>query len=127
MRELLYRQRKGLSTAKNRITGQEHDWLGKAYVTVRLDVPGLQGCKVIFAWSNLRLPAEGNLPAVAKAIDDRDRNVVLSAGVVTDIDKDTIQGLEIMRNLVESGSQSPLFDAFQLKDANVAKIRGPAV
>src|SRR6516162_7657745 len=47
MRELLYRQRKGLSTAKNRITGQEHDWLGEAYVTVRLDVPGLQGCKVI--------------------------------------------------------------------------------
>src|SRR6516162_1197098 len=117
MRELLYRQRKGLSTAKNRITGQEHDWLGEAYVTVRLEVPGLQGCKVIFARSNLRLPAEGNAPAVAKAIDYLNRNVVLCVGVVSDIDKGTFQDLEVMRNLVESRSQSPLFDAFQFKDA----------
>ena len=49
MRQLLYRQRKGLSAAENRITGQEYGWPGELGVTLRFDVPGLQGCKVIFA------------------------------------------------------------------------------
>ena len=99
----------------------------ESYVILRLEVPSLQRCKVIFAWSNLGLPAEGDAPAVAKAIDDRDRNIVLSAGIVADIDDDAFQSVEVMRNLVESRSQSRLFDAFQLKDANVAKFPGPAV
>ena len=34
----------------NRITGQEYDWPGELCVTLRFDVPGLQACKVIFAW-----------------------------------------------------------------------------
>ncbi len=127
IRQLLYRQRKGLSTAKNSITSQEHDWPGKLYVTLRFEVPGLQGCKVIFAWANLRLPVESDLLAVAKAIDDRDRNTILSTGVVPDIDDDAFQGFEITSKLVKSGSQSPLFNAFQLKDPNVAKFTGPAV
>ena len=68
MRQLLYRQRKGLTTTENRITGQEYDWAGELRVTLRLDVPGLEVCKVIFAWANLGPPVEGDLLAVAKPI-----------------------------------------------------------
>ena len=78
MRQLLYRKRKGLSTAKNRITSQEHDWPSELYVTLRFEVPSLEGRKVIFAWANLRLPVEGDPLAVAKAIDDRDLLVAFS-------------------------------------------------
>src|SRR2546428_10314648 len=100
MRQLLYRQRKGLSTAENRITGQEHDRPGELYVTLRFEVPGLQGGKVVFAWANLRLPVEGYSLAVAKPIDDRDRSTIVSAGAVTDIDDEAVQILEVTGNLV---------------------------
>jgi hypothetical protein len=70
---------------------------------------------------------EGNTFMVAKAIDDGDRNAVLPAGIITNIDDDTFQGSEITSNLVKSGSQTSLFNAIQLKDANVTKILGPAV
>lgn len=127
MGQLLYRQSKGLSTAKNRITGQEHDRPGKLYVTLRFEVPGFQGRKVILAWTNLRLPVEGNAFMIAKAIDDGNRNAVLPAGVITNIDDDTFQGSEITSNLVKSDSQTSLFNPLQLKDANIAKFVGPAV
>jgi len=127
MRQLPYRQRKYLSTAKNSITGQEHDWPGKLCVTLRSEVPGLQGCKGILTRANLRLPVEGDLLAVAKAIDDRDRKTIVSTGVVTDIDDHAFQGFEIASNLAKSGSQSPPAHAFQLKDPKVAKFPRSAV
>ena len=37
MRQLLYRKCKGLSTAKNGITSQEHDWPGELYVILRFE------------------------------------------------------------------------------------------
>src|SRR5271163_1441965 len=121
MRQLLNRQRKSLSTAENRITAQEYDWPGELCVTLRFDVPGLQACKVIFARANLCLPAEGDSLAVAKPIDDRDCRTIVTAGVVTDIDDDAVQVLEVIGNLVQSGGQTPLFNAFQLKDPDVTK------
>src|ERR1700730_6995625 len=127
MRQLLYRQHKGLPTAENRITGQKHDWPGELYVTLRFEVPGLQGCKVIVAWANLRLPVKGNSLAVAKPIDDRDCKTILSAGVVTDVDDEAVQVLEVTANLVQSGSQSLLFDAFQLEDPKVTKCPRPTI
>ena len=92
------------------------------YVTFRLEVPGFQGRKIILAWTNFRLPVEGNAFAAAKSIDDGDRGTILPAGVITDIDDDTFQGSEITSNLVKCGSQTSLFDPFQLKDANVAEF-----
>src|SRR6202022_2557815 len=127
MRQLPYRQCKRLATAENRVTGQEHDWPGELCVTLRFDVPGLQGCKVIVAWANLRLPVEGDSLAVAKPIDDRDCSTIVSAGVVTDIDDDAVQILEVAGNLVQRGSQSPLSNAFQLEDPQVSKFPRPAV
>ena len=121
MRQLSYRQRKGLSTAENRITGQEYDWSGELCVTLRFDVPCLQVCKVIFAWANLCLPVEGDSLAVAKPIDDRDCSTILAAGVVTDIDDAAVQVLEVTANLVQSGSQTPLFNALQLEHPDVTK------
>src|ERR1700738_1058579 len=121
MRQLLYRQRKGLPTAENRITGQEYDWPGELCVTLRFDVPGLLPCKVIFAWANLFLPVEGDSLAVAKPIDDGDCSTIVTAGVVTDIDDDAVQVLEVTGNLVQSGSQTGLFNAFQLEDPDVTK------
>src|ERR1700730_17293436 len=93
VRQLPYAQRKDLSAAENSITGQERDWPGELCATLRFDVPGLQGCKVIFAWADLRLPVEGDALAVAKPIDDRDCGTVVSAGVVADIDDDAGQAL----------------------------------
>jgi hypothetical protein len=127
MRQLLYRKRKGLSTAKNRITSQEHDWPSVLYVTLRFEVPSLEGRKVIFAWANLRLPVESDPLAVAKAIDNRDRNTILPSGVVANINDNPFQVPEVMGNLVKSGSQSPLANAFQLEDPNVAEFPRPAV
>ena len=127
MGQLPYRQRKGLSTAKNRITGQEDDRPGKLYVALRFEVPGFQRRKVIPAWTNLRLSAEGNAPTIAKAIDDGDCSTVLPAGVIADIDDDSFQGAKITSNPVKCGSQTSLLDPFQLEDANVAKFLGPAV
>jgi len=125
--QLPYRQSKGLSTAKNGITGQEHDRPGKLYITLRFEVPGFQGRKVILAWADLCLPVEGNALMIAKAIDDGDRNAVLPAGVITNIDDDTFQGPEITSNPVKGDSQTSLFNPLQLQDANVAKLPGPAV
>jgi hypothetical protein len=112
--QLLYRQSKGLSTAKNRITGQEHDGAGKLYVTLRFEVPGFQGRKVVLAWTNLRLPVKGNALMIAKAIDDGNRNAVLPARVITNIDDDTFQASEITSNFVKSDSQTSLFNPLQL-------------
>jgi hypothetical protein len=125
--QLLYRQRKSLPPAKNRITGQEHDRPGKLYVSLRFEVPGFQGREIILARTDLRLPVEGNAFTAAKAIDDGDRSTILPAGVIADIDDDTFQGSEVTSNLVKCGSQTSLFDPFQLKDANVAKFLRPAV
>src|SRR5271165_5730944 len=76
---------------------------------------------------NLCLPVEGDPLAVTKAIDDRDRNTILPAGVVANINDNPFQVPEITGNLVKSGSQSPLTNAFQLKDPNVAEFARPAV
>src|SRR5262245_27436990 len=108
VRQLLYRQRKGLSTAENRIAGQEHDWPGELYVTLRFEVPGLRGCKVIFAWANLRLPAKGNSPAVAKPIDDRDCNTILSPGLSRRSMMKPSRSLKSRPNL----SRAPIISAF---------------
>jgi hypothetical protein len=97
------------------------------YLSLRFEVPGLQGRKVIFGWTNLCLPVEGDAFLTAKAIDDGDRSTVLPARVITNINDKTFQGSEITSNLIESDSQTLLFDSFQLKDANVAKFFGPAV
>jgi hypothetical protein len=97
------------------------------YVTLRFEVPGLHGCKVILAWANLRLPAKGNSPAIAKPIDDRDSSTIVSAGVITEIDDEAIKVLEITANLVQSGNQSPLFNVFQLEDPKVTKGTRPAI
>ena len=70
---------------------------------------------------------EGDSLAPAKAIDDCNRNAVLPAGVVADIDDDSLQGSEVTSNPVKSGGQPPLTDSFQLKDANVAELPGSAV
>jgi len=121
MRQLLYRQRKGLSTAENRITGQEYNRPGELCVTFRFDVPGLQACKVIFARANLCGPVEGDSPAIAKPIDDGDCSTIVTAGVVADVDDDAVQVLEVSGNLVQRGSQTPLFNAFQLEDPDVTK------
>src|SRR5688572_21223097 len=106
MRQLLYRQRKGLSTAENRITGQEHDRPGELCVALRFEVPGLQGRKVILAWASLGLPVEGYSLAVAKPIDDLDRGTVVAARAVTDIDDEAVQILEVAGNLVQSRGQA---------------------
>src|SRR5208337_1550238 len=106
---------------------QEHNWPSEFYVTLRFEVPSLEGRKVIFAWANLRLPVEGDPLAVAKAIDDRDRNTILTAGVVANINDDRLQVSEVTGNLVKRGSQSPLTNVFQLEDPNVAEIARPAV
>ena len=90
MRQLFYRQRKGLSAAENRITGQECDWPGELCVTLRFDVPGLPACKRIFAGANLCLPVERNSLAVAKPIDDRGCSTIVTTGGVTDIDNDAV-------------------------------------
>jgi hypothetical protein len=127
VRQLLYRKCEGLSAAKNGITSQEHDWSGELYVTLRFEVPGPEGRKVIFAWANLRLPVKGDPLAVAKAIDDCDRNTVLPARVVANINDNPFQIAEVTGNLVKSGSQSPLTNAFQLEDSNVAEFVRPAV
>jgi hypothetical protein len=121
MRQLLYRQRKDLSAAENRITGQEYDWPGELCVTLRFDVPGLPACKGIFAGANLCLPVERDSLAVAKPIDDRDCSTIVTAGVVTDIDDDAVRVLEVTDNPVQSRSQTPLFYAFQLEDPDVTK------
>jgi hypothetical protein len=96
-------------------------------VTLRLDVPSPQGAKVILAWANLRLPVEGDSFAVAKTIDDRDCSAVVPAGVVTNIDDDAVQVAKVTSNCVQSGSQTPLFNAFQLEDANVTECPRPAI
>lgn len=113
MRQLPYRQREYLSPAEYRITGQEHDWLGELCVTLRFDMPGLSVGKILFARASFCLPVEGDPLAVAKPIDDRDRNTIITAGEVPDIDDDAAQVLEVTGNLVKRGGQAPLFNAFQ--------------
>src|SRR5258708_6801610 len=127
IRQLPYSQREDLTAAEDGITGQQRDWSGELRVALRFDVPGFQGCKVIFAWADLRPPVEGYSLAVAKPVDDRDGSTVVSPGVVADIDDDAVQALEVTGNLVQSGRQSPLFDTFQLEDPNVAECPGPAI
>src|SRR6185436_2525505 len=127
MRELLYRQCKCLPAAEHRITGQEHDWAGELNFSLRVEVPGLQARKVIFAWANLCLPVEGDPLAVTKPIDDRDCSPIVSAGVVTDIDDNSFQLPEVTGNLVKSGGPFPLTDAFQFENSDVAEFPRPAV
>jgi hypothetical protein len=127
MRQLLYRQREGLAAAENGIGGQEHDRPGELRVALRFEIPGFHGREVILAGADLRPPVEGNAPAVAKPIDNCDRDAVLAAGIVADIDDEAVQILEVTANLVQSRSQLPLLDVFQLKDAHVAEFRRPAI
>ena len=103
MGKLTYRQRKCLSTTENSITGQQHDRLGKSHLTSWLDVPGPERRKVVFAGTDFRLSAKGNPFAVAKTIDDRERNVVLSSGIVTDVDDHSFQHPEVIGNHVKNG------------------------
>jgi hypothetical protein len=65
--------------------------------------------------------------AVAKAIDDGDRNTILPAGVVANIKNNPFQVPEVTGDLVKSGSQFPLANALQLEDPNVAEFLRPAV
>src|SRR6516165_3633889 len=122
MGELLYRECKGLCTAENGITGQKYDRPGKPRLALGLDVPGLERRKVVFARADLRLSAKGNALAIAKTIDDHERNVVLPAGVVTNVDDHAIQKGEVVRNQVKDGAQCSLFDTLKLKNAHVAKF-----
>src|SRR5439155_12270480 len=80
VRQLPDRQRKDLSAAENRVAGQQRDRPGESCVALRLDVPGLPGCIVILAWTDLRRPVEGYPLAVAKPVDDRDDSTVVAAG-----------------------------------------------
>ena len=84
MRQLPYRQRKGLSPAENGITGQEHDRPGEMSVTLRLEIPRPQGCKVI-ARANFRPPTEGDALAVAKPVEPSGPAPVPSALAVLEI------------------------------------------
>ena len=126
MRQLLYRQGKDLCATENGITGQEYGRSGELCVTLRLDVPGLQGSKVIFAWANLRLPVKGDSFAVAKPIDDRDCGAVVPAGVVTNIDDYSVQVIEVTSDCPERQS-TPLFNAFELEDPDVTECSRPAI
>src|SRR6476469_4951884 len=119
VRQLFYRKCEGLSAAKNGITSQEHNWPGELYVTLRFEVPGPEGRKVIFAWANLRLPVKSDPLAVAEAIDDRDRNTILPAGIVANINDNPFQVPEVTGNLVKRSGQSPINNALQLEDPNL--------
>src|SRR4029079_4029462 len=90
-------------------------------------MPSPQGGKGIFTWANLRLPAEGNSFAVAKAIDNRDCGAVVAAGVVPNIDDHTLQSIEVTSNAVQSGGHPALSNALQLEDANVTERPRPAI
>jgi hypothetical protein len=46
---------------------------------------------------------EGNSLVVAKPIDDRDGDVIVSARAVTDVNDHTVQLFEITSNFVQSG------------------------
>jgi hypothetical protein len=127
IRQLPYGQRKGLSTAENGITGQEYDRPGELCVTLRFDVPALQACIVIFAGPNLFLPVEGDSLAIAKPVDDGDCSTIVPAGVVTDIDNHAVQVMEVTGNLVQTGSQTPVLNAFQLDDPDVTKCPRSAI
>ena len=61
MRQLLQPQGKDLCATENGITCQEYGRSGEPSATLRLDVPGLQGSKVIFARSNLSSSCERRL------------------------------------------------------------------
>src|SRR5271169_5383385 len=121
MRQLFYRKRERLPTAKNRIASQDYDWPGELHATLRFNVRGLQGREVIVARTNLRLPVKCHAPAVAKPINDGDCSTVFSPGTVTDIDDKAAQVPEIAGNYVHSGGQFPLANALQLKQAEVTE------
>src|SRR5215471_12069866 len=127
MRQLPYRQRKGLSPAENGITGQEHDWPGELSFTLRFEVPRPQGCKVVVARADFCPPTEGDALAVAKPVDDRDRNTIVPTGAVADIDDEAVDILEVTADLVQSGDQFPLFNVLQLKDPHVTECPSSAV
>src|SRR6516165_2695916 len=127
MRQLPYRQRKGLSPAENGITGQEHDRPGELSFTLRLEVPRPQGCKVVVARADFRPCTEGDALAVAKPVDDRDRNTIVPAGAVTDIYDKAVNILEVTADLVQRGDQFLLFDVLQLEDPHVTECPRSAV
>src|SRR5262245_56934204 len=127
MRQLPYRQRKGLSPAENGITGQEHDRPGELSFTLRFEITRPQGCKVVIAWADFCPPTEGDALAVTKPVDDRDRSTIVPAGAVTDIDDEAVNTLEVTADLVQSGDQFPLFDVLQLEDPHVTQCPRSAV
>jgi len=121
MGQLPYRQCKNVAAAENRVTGQERDWPGELSLTLWFEAPGLQGCKVIFAWANLRFPVEGYSFAIAKTIEDLDHDIIVSARAVADIDDEGDQVFEVTGNPIQRGLQSSHRDAFQLENTNAAK------
>src|SRR5262245_21594663 len=121
MRPLLERQRKDLAAAEYRIAGQQCDRPGELGVTLRFDVPGLQSCVIIVAWTNLRLPVERDTFAVTEPVDDRDGGTVVSAGIVADIDDDAVELAEVISDFVQGGNQFSFFDPFQLENPDVTE------
>jgi len=70
-----------------------------------MEVKGLQRREGVFAGADLRLAAEGDALPIAKAVDDRDRCTVVAAGVVTDVDDEAFQAIEVASNLVQRAGQ----------------------
>ena len=89
IRQFPDRQREGLSTAENRITGQQNYRSGELHIALRFDVPGFQGCKVVFARTDLDASVKSDTLAVAEPVDDRDRSAVISARTISNIDDST--------------------------------------
>ena len=125
--QLSYRQRESFSAAENGVGRQEHNWPGELRITLRFEIPGLQGFKVIVARANLGLSMKGHTRTVAKPIDDSDRVAVVPAGTIPDVDDETLQLGEVTADLVQSSCQLSLFNAFQLENSEVAELRRSAI
>src|SRR5687767_976035 len=101
MRKLLQPQGKDLRAAENRITCQKYGGSSEPGATLRLDVPGFSVRKIILPRTNFRLPVKGGSLTVAKAIDYRDRSAVVPARIVTNIDDDPVQVIEVTSDRVQ--------------------------
>src|SRR5262245_55158157 len=121
IRQLLERQRKDLAAAEYRITGQQYDRPGELGITLRFDVPGPQFCKIIVAWTDLRLPMERDTFAVTEPIDDRNCGTVVAARIVADIDHDAVELVKVISDLVQGSNQFSFLDPFQLENPDVTE------
>ena len=107
MRQPLYRQRKGLTATENENHRSDSFGLVQLCVALRFDVPGLEACKIIFAWANLCAPVEGDSLRSQNRLMIAIAVLFVTAGVVADIDDDAVRVLEVTGNLVQCRSQTP--------------------